>query len=232
MENQVIQSSFIPKQSLTKKPERRQAPMGLINLICFVVFAVSLAVFLGALAYRYTLAQEINRPCPDPMQTETRGCGLIASLEKERQLLNHELLTRLRRVDAKSTIAKGVIDRHITLIPLFDLLNRNTLTTIQYKKFTFGEAGVTVEGLAASYEDIALQSKELAKLKEIRSFIFSGLNLDAQGNVTFKLDMTIDENMLSFRKFVEQNPLVEQVIIIEEEVEDEDEDDQPEPVTN
>jgi hypothetical protein len=193
-----LQSSFIPKQNLTKTVTRRQAPVGLLTLLAFLILGVSVLLFAGAFAYKQLLYQEINRKC----SSNSKGCGLVASIELERKKLDYDLLKRFRQFDAKSKIAKSVLDKHATMLPLFTLLNKTTLETIQYTRFTFTPAGVNIEGVATSYEDIALQSQVFGDHpKEIKSFIFSGLNLDQRGNVTFKLLMTIDPSILSYRAY-------------------------------
>jgi hypothetical protein len=194
-----IQSSFIPKQNLTKTVNRPTMPVGLLTLVAFLILGVSVLMFAGAFAYKQLLYQEINRKCSG---SSDKGCGLVASIERERERLDYTLLTRFRRFDAKSKIAKEILDKHATLMPVFKLLNDTTLETIQYTKFTFTPAGINLEGVASSYEDIALQSQVFgARNKEIKSFIFSGLDLDQRGNVVFKLLMTIDPAILSYRAY-------------------------------
>jgi hypothetical protein len=194
-----IQTSFIPKQTLVQRPAAKSSPIGLMTVVAVFIFFISIATLAGAYLYKQFLYNQINRDC-DRSQESTNGCGLVASLSIEEDNLNKPLLTRLRQVDAKNKLAKQIISSHVSVSPIFKLLGENTLTTIQYKRFEYGPTGISIDGVAASYEDIAVQSQAFAARKqEIKSFIFSNLDLDSKGNVNFKLLMTIDPSISSYR---------------------------------
>ncbi|HYC83118.1 MAG TPA: hypothetical protein VEB60_01030 [Candidatus Paceibacterota bacterium] len=199
-----IQTSFIPKQTMVKQPASpRRLPAGLATIVAFLILGLSIAAFAFAFAYRAALLSEINAKCPDASADTNRGCGLIATLERERERLDPQLLTEFRRVNAKMKLAETVLAKHATLVPLFTFLNENTLQTVQYQRFSFSPTGVIIEGTAEGYEDIALQSREFGKHKDkIQGFIFSDLNLDQNtGNVVFKLEMTVNPSVLSYRDY-------------------------------
>ncbi len=208
METPQIQTSFIPKQTLVKQgPAPRRLPTSLVTILALLILGFSVAALIFAYGYRATLLQQLNNDCPNASTKETRGCGLMATLERERANLDPNLLKRFRQVDAKTKIAEQILGKHATLVPLFALLNETTLQSVQYRKFSFSSTGVVVEGVAASYEDIALQSKEFAKHKEdILTFIFSDLVLEPNGGVAFKLQMTINPSILSYRDYWEKRP--------------------------
>ncbi len=199
-----IQTSFIPKQTMIKQSVApRRLPAGLATIVAFLILGLSVAAFAFAFAYRATLLEQINGKCPDPSADTSKGCGLIATLEKERERLDPQLLTEFRRVHAKTKLAEQVLAKHATLVPFFHLLNETALQTVQYQRFSFSPTGIIIEGTAIGYEDIALQSKEFAKHKDkIQTFIFSDLNLDQNtGHVVFKLQMTINPGILSYRDY-------------------------------
>jgi hypothetical protein len=95
-----------------------------------------------------------------------------------------------------------LINNHISVAPIFrQALNSLTIDNVGYQSFKFNPKGVTILGSARSYEDVAYQAqvfKDQGKGK-ITSFNFYDLDLDQNGNVVFKLDMTLDPSILSFK---------------------------------
>lgn len=199
--NQLANTSFIPKESLTKKvqPARMGPPAAsLLTAVSFVVLAVALMFGAGAFAYKIVLVKEINDPC-----SASGKCGLSESVEKERRALDPDRLTRYRRLDAKMKLATQIIDKHNTLLPFFNVLGSTTVKTLRYTKFSFGENNsVNLEGEAeGGYEDVAVQSKKLSEIRQIKSFMFSDLNMDDKGKVVFKLVVNLDPDLMSYRLY-------------------------------
>ncbi len=203
------QTSFIPKQVLTKQVSNRREGVGLFSVIAVVVLIVSLG-FLGATYfYRYVLLDEINRECPETPSTGedalTRGCGLLAALAKLEESLNDEqvLLKRIERLDNKIKKANEIVVNHNTVLPIFDILQKLTLQTVGYSSFSFDGETIKLSGKARSYESIALQSQKFSEnINEVTSFVFSGLSVGDDDSVSFQLTLTIDPNLLSYDKTI------------------------------
>jgi hypothetical protein len=198
-----IQTSFVPKQeSFVKQAPKQVASMGLFVTVSGLILAISLVFFAGAYAYKTILYNEINAPCGQANSAGDQKCGLLASVQIERQNLNPDRLMAYRRLDAKMKIAKDIIEKHNTLIPLFNLLATSTLKTIRYTKFEYNDKnGINLAGIASSYEDIAVQSKIFNQIKQIKSFMFSDLDLNDKGYVSFKLVLTLDPSIISYKLY-------------------------------
>lgn len=198
-----IQTSFIPKQNLANNVARvsSQATMGIFMVVGMAIMAVSLLVFAGAYGYQYMLADSINRAC-EP--NNDQGCGLWASLERDKRELQVERIVRFSRLDAKMKTAAGIINSHVTMMPLLDTLEDLTLQTVRYTKLDLTDKGIAIEGVAVGYEDIAVQLKSFKESGKIKSAVFSGLGLDQRGNVTFKLALAVDPKLLSYVASQEQ----------------------------
>lgn len=197
MEND-FKTSFIPKQALVQSPVSTGRPISLVSTISLVVLLLSVLLAGGTYGYEQLLASEITRPCPDPNQTVTKGCGLKASLDKEKKALDEGLLTEFKRLAAKLNLASVLIDKHVTVLPIFDLLSKITLETVRYTSLDYNNLTINIAGVAQSYEDIAVQSNVFDRERLISSFIFSDLNLDNQGNVVFKLVINLDPRLLKY----------------------------------
>ena len=61
-----------------------------------------------------------------------------------------------------------------------------------------------MSGQARNYAYVALQSDVLGKNKYIPQHIFSDLNLDGSGNVTFNLFAVISPTLLSYKSFLDR----------------------------
>ena len=114
-------------------------------------------------------------------------------------------LTDLERLDLKLKNGATILNNHTTLKPFFDLVGQLTVQNIQYKKFQFDSSkgnNFELGGIAKSYDDIAYQQKVFTSdkgQKYITSFAFSDFDLDPAGNVIFKLTLTVDSKLLSYR---------------------------------
>jgi nitrate reductase NapE component len=207
-----IQSSFIPKQNFTNNANSAasRASLGLLMLIAMVIFGLSLVAFAGAYGYQYILSDSINRPC---QAGSDQGCGLRESLEHDKRELQVDRIVRFARLDAKMKAASGIINNHATLLPLFDKIQELTLQTIRYTKFDFSDKGITLEGVALGYEDIAVQLKAFKSSDLVNNAVFSGLGLDPKGNITFKLALTVNKDLTSYQALVQQNQAEQQSVI-------------------
>ncbi|MEK7586929.1 MAG: hypothetical protein AAB453_03620 [Patescibacteria group bacterium] len=201
------QTSFIPKQVLTRQTSQRSEGVGLFTVLSVVIFIVSLG-FLGAVYfYRYILDDEINRPCPATPSAGaddvTRGCGLSPALAKKKADLGDEteLLKRIERLDNKINKATALLAGHNSVLPIFEMLERLTLQTLGYTSFSFDGSTVKLAGKARSYESIALQSQKFSEnMNEIKSFVFSGLSVGEDDTVSFQLTLTVDPQLTTYTK--------------------------------
>lgn len=195
-----IPTSFIPKDTIRADLSPRREPVGILSIIALLILAGSLVYLAGSYVYRSMVYNEINSPC-----TEVSGggsCGLRASLDIETRDFQRNKLETLKRLDTKLKNGSRVLNNHIAMRPLFDLLGTVTGQGIQYKKFDFGETGITIGGVAKSYEDIAFQQKvfttDPTAMKLIRNFSFSDFNINEKGQVSFNLTLVVDPSLLSY----------------------------------
>ena len=196
-----IPTSFIPKETIRTDLRPRTEPTSILTIIALLLLAGSLIYLAGIYVYRYMIYKQVNDPCT--VQTGGTGqCGLKATFELETKELDRSKLESLKQLDTKLKNGAGVLDRHVALKPLFEFLGRITNQNIQYQKFQFDKTGVTINGVAKSYEDIAYQQKIFATDPEaktkILNFAFSDFDLDPKGQVSFKLTFMVDNSLLQY----------------------------------
>ncbi len=197
-----IQTSFIPKQPLhqaaIQTPERFSF-LSSLAVIILVIVALFTAILFG---YRWYLSNEINRPCRPTSDGIAASCGLKATLARKEEELNKIALQEYQRLDVKFKLARGLVDNHITMLPLLAFFDETTLSNIRYNKLSQTNDGLALEGTALRYEDIAVQAAGFRADRRVRSFTFSDFALDNQGFVNFKLALSLDPRLLSYRAYL------------------------------
>ncbi len=199
MENNSFKS-FIPKQAIGDSLKKKKPPIDLITYSVVIVFVLSFAYFAGMYAYRFYLYDNINRSCPDN-SASVASCGLLATLEKEKQNFNYDEMAHLKRMDTKLKGGVSILNNHQTLLPFFSALGKMTLASVQYTSFTFDKNGITLEGIAPNYEAIANQQKVFSEQQsqyKFASFVFSDFKINQNNKVAFKLALSVDKSLLSY----------------------------------
>ncbi|MCX6712595.1 MAG: hypothetical protein NTY66_00090 [Candidatus Vogelbacteria bacterium] len=208
-----IQTSFIPKQTLTNRApvvSGSSGGTGLFTLLTIIILVISLVAAGGAYAYRSYLQARLYSPCQTTSQVQgnnstlgqygdiEKECGLYASLEEMRRRLDDERLTKMQRLDNKMKMATKVLSGHLSLAPLFELLSTSTLKTIRYNKFSSSNGQISLSGTASGYEDIAVQSNVLNSMRSVKDALFSNLDLDPMGKVAFTLTFSVNPSFLRY----------------------------------
>lgn len=196
MMNQNQNNSFIPKQGGTGTVKaRRNSTLGLLLLVSLLLLGVSLLTFAGSFGYRAILDRQVNKPCGG----DGSACGLKATVEDVRTKLGIEEITRYSRLDKKMTAAQNLIDKHISLIPLLDLLEQETLHTVRFTSMDFNtDSGVTLTGVATGYTDLASQMRAFENNQGVQTVEFSNLSLDDLGRVVFTAKILPTSALLVF----------------------------------
>lgn len=190
-----FQTSFIPKQPITEGATIRHSSGGsFFFLISFIIFMVSIATAGAAFFYN----QLVDKTIAD-------GNKQLAINENA---FDPKTIEELGRLNDRINAADQLLHEHVAVSNFFPELERSTLKTVTFGNFAYKNSGadkisINMSGQARSYESIALQSRAFTdpSLRSIfHSPIFSGLNLDASGNVDFSFNMFLDPSVVSFYK--------------------------------
>ena len=193
MENS-FQTSFIPKKpiltnSTVSTPSNTTSITMVVSFFIFIVMLVSAG---GLYLYKnYILVKSKE--------------DLSASLFKIRDSFDKNTIAELETYDKRTTVARDILSNHIVLSPLFETINKLTLSSIQYTNFEHTTNNsifsVKMSGIAQDYKSIALQADVFNNEKEGKMFkdvIFSNLTKDKNNFVTFDLAFTVDPALLSY----------------------------------
>jgi len=189
-----FQTSFIPKKSFDVAGEIKSKPGGNILFTASVILLV-LAVLSagGVFGYKKFLESSIENK--------------REALQRARAAFEPELIRELSHLDTKIATAEGLLEKHIAISGIFDLLQDVTLETVQFTNFGFSiePEGIrlSMSGVARSFSSVALQSDEFVKNRFISQPVFSNLALNQRGDVTFAASALIDPAAVSYSGRVE-----------------------------
>ena len=192
-----FKTSFMPKQPVASQPQRavRGGSVSLVFLLTLIVFLVAILASAGLFLYQQFLISSIERKSQD--------------LERARASFEPALIQELTRLEARIETAESLLGSHVALSQLFAFLESNTISSVQFNNFRFaaladGGTTITMDGKARSFGSVALQSDLFGNSAVVQEPIFSNLNVDAFGDVTFTVDAFINPSLLSYRASLNQ----------------------------
>ncbi len=193
--DQNFQTSFIPKKPIVKETATASRSVSIwIIISLFILFTILLAT--GGL-YFYKVVQTKNI------------AGLQDNLNKAKNRFEPAKITELQVLGKRLYAANELLSKHITIVPVFDVLQQLTMKTVRYTKFGY-EIGtgnsptinIKLSGVAIGYRAVALQSDLFGQNKNIIDPVFSNLTLDNSGNVLFDLDFSVDPNFVNYKQIL------------------------------
>jgi len=184
-----IPASFIPKKTSTVRKPTRAARVGLFFLIAVIAFILALASAIGVFLYGGITKRNIE--------------SKAASLERAKEAFEISLIEELSRLDNRIESSKQILGSHTVMTTLFNALGDSTLKSVKFDTFSLasnekGEVKMMLSGIARDYASIVLQSEVLAESKFFKNIVFSNLGLDLNGDVTFDIETTVDNSLISF----------------------------------
>ncbi|MBP6060659.1 MAG: hypothetical protein KA515_01485 [Candidatus Pacebacteria bacterium] len=198
---QNFQTSFIPKKTIVK--ERSISPQSVsFSTIVSIFILFSVIVGTGGLyLYKEVLAKNITE--------------MVDSLTLAQNRFEPSTIAAIQTLDSRLNAAKEILANHIAITPIFEELGKITRKTVRYTSFTYslpGEANgkvlVTMNGIAIGYSQIAMQADLFSKDKNFTDPVFSNLQLDDKGYVTFQLEFLVDPSFVNYKNTLETRQAV------------------------
>ena len=172
----IPRSSFIPKQTSGAVPTRvkKKRRFHALSYSATVVLIVSLALGGGTYFYKDYLQSDL--------QSEKQA------LEAERNRFNQGDIASVQELDYKLSVAKLLLDTHISPSKIFDALELTTRESIQFTNFSFTQqpgqsVALTITGGTEEFKSVALQA-----LTYGADALFSGADITSIGNTSPGID--------------------------------------------
>ncbi|MDO8492240.1 MAG: hypothetical protein Q7S34_01185, partial [bacterium] len=185
--------------------------VSIVTILVVIIFFGVVALSAGSYLYRGLLIKKLA----DKKEV----------LEKAKEGFDLETIKKLKRLDIRIESAKSLLEQHIATSAFFDILESATLKTVRFKDLSLsikaqnsasiggatisdnplqtGSAGTSIDfkmnGIAKSYNSVALQSDLFNKTKGFKEPIFSSLNLNELGEISFIVSALLDPQVLLYR---------------------------------
>ncbi|HEC30715.1 MAG TPA: hypothetical protein ENI66_01735 [Candidatus Yonathbacteria bacterium] len=170
--------SFIPKVSLAKSPRVEKRPVSLFTSIAVLVLILVGGAYGGIFYYTRVIENNI--------------VAKQVKLEKFNEEFDKTIIQKAKSLENRINTVEGIISRHTALLPIFTLLERATLRSVQLTSFNYIEEEkegltITISGIAPGFASLAYQRDVfLTEITALKSFDITDFALeDTTGAVTF-----------------------------------------------
>lgn len=182
-----IPTSFVPKQPVRPSQRFYKSGGNLFLLIACIALGVSLAGVAGVFAYERYL--------------ENVRESKSAAVQQAQADVDSATVEDFIRTRDRFTAAKGLLGSHVAVSQFFDLLESVTLQSVRFNSLSFilaedRSAEIQMKGVARTFNALAAESSAFASEKRIKRAIFSDINVNANGTVSFALDADLSPNLL------------------------------------
>ena len=186
-----LQTSFIPKQPLVEtRVKKTQKTKSLFSVIGWFIFIVTIGVSVGVFAYERYLVSTIS----------------AKNTELSNKVKNFDIgsVNRFVKLDARFQAAAVILNNHLAVSTLLDLIANDTVQSIQFSdlKYSYDDGGkltLSLSGKAPSFASVALQSDAFSSKAYLKNQVFSNLGLDQSGHVLFKFAASVDQSALKYK---------------------------------
>jgi hypothetical protein len=190
-----FQTSFIPKKPMIEERAVAPRPIGFLTIISLFILISMLVVAAGLYFYKGVLDNNISE--------------MSESLKTAENRYEPAKIVELQVLDKRLRAANEILSSHVSITPIFELLQKVTMKTVRYTKFSYisgtekdKKVAIKLNGTAIGYKSIALQSDIFTENKQIIDPLFSNLVLDDKGNVMFELEFSVDSTLIDYKQTV------------------------------
>lgn len=188
---QNFQTSFIPKKPIIEDTAKSSTSSGFFVIITILIFVTVVLAYGGLFLYSNILTKNITTK--------------KEQLDRANERFEINRINELKLLDKRLKAGEKVLDKHISISPIFEILQRITMKTVRYTKFSYevtdkGEINVKMNGQALGYRYIALQADLFSKEKNLIDPVFSNLSLDDKSNVNFDLTFAVDPSLVDYEE--------------------------------
>jgi len=190
-----FQTSFIPKTPITPQSIQPSYSSGgssfnILKVASVLLFVLVIVASGGVFVYESRLLQNIESSKVKLVEAKTN----FDSPENQKILLASNQLKSI----------KELLNNHVVVSPLFQLLEEYTLPTVRLTDFEFKQEGgvvsVIITAEAQSYASLAQQSRILSEVTSLKEIIFNEITLTDTGTVETSFTATIDPALMTYNK--------------------------------
>lgn len=171
----------------------RKSPLVFVNIVAGGILVLAVLASGGMFLFKTYTEQSI--------------VSKRQSLDRQRAAFEPSTIEELLRLDKRINASQTLLKSHTALSLFFDDLESRTGENVRFKNFKYestgqGKFAVTMGGTAKSFNAVALQSDSFGKSSIIKDPIFSGLNLDQNGEVVFDFAAVVDPTRINYAAYL------------------------------
>ncbi len=186
-----FQTSFIPKTTLEPVTGGEKKPLGLLMFVATIIFFISILIGAGVFGWgKYLESQKVK---------------MKSDLDRNIKAFEPQTLQEYVRLNTRINAAQQLLAKHVAVSYIFDFLSETTLQSVSFDDFNYGiaangSATLGLSGTARSYNAVAYQSEVFGKERALENPIFSNLDLDSAGNVTFSFTTDVNPGFIAYTR--------------------------------
>ncbi len=190
---QNFQTSFIPKKSIVKERVISAQSISLVTIISFFIFLAVVIGTGGLYFYKGSLEKNVSE--------------MKNTLSLAQNRFEPSIISSLSVLDRRLTASSEILAKHVAVTPIFEALQAVTMKTVRFTSFNYtvptdakNSVLVKLVGTAIGYRSVALQADLFNQNPNFIDPIFSNLQLDDKGNVTFEVDFSVDPSLVNYKQ--------------------------------
>jgi len=194
---QNFQTSFIPKKPMIEERTVKARPVNFFTVISIIVLFTMLISAGGVYFYRGVVNKSI---------ASKQNTLLLAQSRFEPARIE-----QLQTLDKRLKASTDILQKHIAVSPIFEILEDITMKTVRYTEFSYEQGGdkdikvvISMSGEAVGYRSIALQSELFGRESRLIDPVFSNLTLNNNGNVIFDLQFSVAPSLVQYQEMIKQ----------------------------
>lgn len=155
----------------------------ILSIIAVILFTIAVIFAIVVFIYQRSLVKSVN--------------AINAELIAARASFEPSFIKELVRIDNKIESAKSIINKHYIITPIFTVLENETLQGVRFNSFSYsldskGQPNIELKGEAKNFQAVALQSDIFSAESKIINPVFSSLDTNDNGGVSFNFKSGLD----------------------------------------
>lgn len=181
-----LPTSFVPPPSTTIASAYRS---GVLGFIAYLILGVIFILAIGVFFYGRLLSAEY--------------ASKEAALHKAEAAIDPATVENFVRLRDRLASSESLLNRHIAFSGFFSSLENILPQTVRFSLLhlsvdSSGVAKIEGSGTAKSFNALAAASTAFAADGNIKDAIFSNININNEGSVSFVLSATVDPEIIAF----------------------------------
>lgn len=190
-----METSFIPKRPMIDN-QGFKPKINLFFIFSIIIFVISLVLALGVWFRQDYLIKQIKKDRIDLLEAKKK--------------YSDEDINNLIRLDDRLSVSKNLLNNHLSLNPIFFLLEENILKKVRVNSLSISHdlenrLKMDLSGIASNYE-VLLKQSELFKQEELAKIfteiVISDIGPVEVGGVSFRLTGFVNTDILLYKNTI------------------------------